>query len=329
MYKWLAILLLLCQSATIGILTSQEAQIGTAKQGIAKSNGSLDRKKETTSQNEDENARKMPTVVVQVQAPQSDTESAERQDDRQIQRQLALYTGLLVVVGALQFAALAGTLWIVRRQAAIMDRQTGIMTTHAGHLENLAVAADASSESTGKTLLEIQRQANLMETQGKLAEKTIVLQFRPRIVVRNARATGLGMEPGKPGICTMESQLVNVGGSPAHIVGGFVSLFSYIAKDARDLQFIDGSKFEISKGTLQPGERSDFEKSMETGTINDSGWMDYYVGKGSGRNLILTGTIWYNDDIGIRRQTSIYRPYDPNTGRFSPKDNSVEQENSD
>jgi hypothetical protein len=252
MLKRLAIFIVLLPLATVGVVCAQS----TPKEGIAKNSLSLNGKKEKASQNEDQDSQKPPSVVIQVEAPKSDADSAERADDRQIQGKLALYTELLVIVGFLQFAALAGTLWIVRRQVEIMDKQTEIMNTHAGHLENLTSAADASTESTGKTLLEIQRQANLMEAQGKLTEKTIVLQFRPKVIIRVVQVKASNVAPlMEQATGTLEIALVNIGQTNAKV---FTAQFEAIAIDfgvsIGNIQVFENSKnltFDLAGGAFE------------------------------------------------------------------------------
>jgi hypothetical protein len=173
------------------------------------------------------------------------------------------------------------------------------------------------------------RSLRAMREQGERENKTIVLQYRPRVIVRNAKATGLGIEAGGPGICTLEFLLVNTGGSPANIIEGSIFLLSYVASDIENIRFIDGPELHIGERVLQAGERSTIkEESMKTGTVNDAQWMLYYSGKNSDRNVLLMGTIWYKDEIGITRQTGLHRLFDPKTGRFEPKTDN-EQEYSD
>jgi len=94
------------------------------------------------------------------------------------------------------------------------------------------------------------RSLRAMREQGERENKTIVLQYRPRVIVRNAKAIGLGIESGSPGVCKLEFLLVNTGGSPAHIIEGSIFLLSYVAGGIDNIQFIDSPKWRFGEGEL-------------------------------------------------------------------------------
>lgn len=101
------------------------------------------------------------------------------------------------------------------------------------------------------------RSLRAMREQGERESKTIVLQYRPKVVVRSARATGLGIEPDVPGVCKLEFLLVNLGGSPAHILdGSSVQLWSYTASNVDNIKFVHGSDVQLEKATLEAGQRT-------------------------------------------------------------------------
>lgn len=209
-----------------------------------------------------------------------------------------VFSLLVTVFSGFQIWLLKLTLNRVSRQAVIANRQAIISLAQVEEMEKVT----------------------------EIQSKTLVLQFRPKVVVRSARATGLGIEPDVAGACKLEFLLVNLGGSPAHIVEGTVQLLSYIASSVDNIQFTDGSTLKLGEGTIAAGQRVPFaEDSMTTGTVNDLEWMHYYRGEISGRQVILIGNIWYKDDIGITRQTSLYRPFDPKTGRFEPRKDSEDE----
>ena len=318
MLKRLAILAVFCPLATVGILCAQ----GTPKQGVTKGSLGLDGKKETASQNKDQDTQKPPSVVVQVETPVSDAESAAHADDRQIQGKLALYTEMLVAVGFLQFVALAGTLWIVRRQVEIMDKQTEIMNTHAGHLENLAIAADASSKATTEIQTAIQKQAELMG-------KTLVLQFRPKVIIRFAGASEFNLaDLGKPATAKVRLNIVNSGGSPAHISVGKVALWwtEMSRSHSRRIEIHEGTERELGEFTLQPGKQCRWEETLDMNAINDLQWVNYHEGLATedNRTLILVGGLYYTDDLSIPRSTGIHRNYDPKMMNFRAADDEGE-----
>src|SRR5271157_2605778 len=134
MRKRQAILAAIGFLATVGILVGQSAPSSTLEQGVSKSHVGQNRQQQDNSQNDDQNATKSPSVIVQISAPQSDNANADHSENLKIERDniriqwfLAGFTGLLVVVGFLQ---------------------ARLLRTHAGHLENLAISANANSEAT-------------------------------------------------------------------------------------------------------------------------------------------------------------------------------------
>jgi hypothetical protein len=208
------------------------------------------------------------------------------------------FGGLVAVFSGFQIWLLKLTLNRVSRQADVANRQAVIMV----------------------------HQVEEMRKVSEIENKTLVLQFRPRVIVRNAKATGLGIEPDIAGVCKLEFLLVNIGGSTAHVMEGCIYFLSVIASDIEHIQFKDGTEWRFGQGSLQPGQRYTLKnESMETGTVNDAEWMLYYSGKSSSRYIILMGTVWYRDEIGIIRQTGLHRVFDVKTGRFEPKKDSEEE----
>jgi hypothetical protein len=124
MLKRLAILAVLGTLATIGILTSQAAPLSAPKQRIEKPDSSQSGQQQATAQNNDQSSPKAPSVVVQV-GTVGNANSADSREDLQIQRELALFTALLVVVGFLQA-------WLLK--------------THGHHLHTIAGVADKQTD---------------------------------------------------------------------------------------------------------------------------------------------------------------------------------------
>jgi hypothetical protein len=222
---------------------------------------------------------------------------------------------LLVIVGALQVWLLRSTLLAIQTQAGHMERQAGIME---GQLE----AMKEAGEQTDKLIEHAERQATA-------ADKTLILQYRPRIAVRNVRVIRANTEIGKSGELTLSCQVVNIGGSAARRITGSVHVFSCVASDVEKIDFIHGEEREFSLDALEPGQRNSYEDTLPTGTVNDEGWFTFYGGETVPRHYVyLWGNVWYFDDLGIPRQTGIYRKFDPKYMRFEPEKDS-EQEYSD
>jgi len=258
---------------------------------------------------------KTPSVIPQASTKLSDGE--ESRENLQIQRELTRYTGLLVLVGFLQALVLGGTLFVVLRQATIMNRQTEIMTTHAGHLERLAGTADTSSKATAEMRTAIQRQAELMQ-------KTLILEFRPRVVIKGGYVEGIqNSDTKEPLGGRIEFVVMNTGGTPAHIFNSeFVA--KVIDYDIPTFNLFEGAA-SIGEVTLQSGEGRtaevpislDLVKELREQVLNQneiqSAWpkLVYFVGK-----------LRYADELGIKRSVGIFRKFDPKERSFVPVKNS-------
>ena len=159
-------------------------------------------------------------------------------EDLRIQRKVADFTLLLVIVGLLQALALLGTLWIAMRQA-------DLMRVHAGHLDKLADAAENNANAASLSAATIERQAGIMDSQLKtmqgqldttmnqLAEmekQTRALERSVQFVVNKERPH-LSFEVGELVLTTspfkhaLESTLTNYGPTDAFIISAKDRLF--------------------------------------------------------------------------------------------------------
>jgi hypothetical protein len=178
------------------------------------------------------------------------------------------------------------------------------------------------------------RQSKLIEKQLEVENKTLVLQYRPRITVRDVRAksftketSGGGIGISKPVRCAMSLQIVNTGGSPAHIVEGDIYLISarrgHDAEEA-EAEVKESTHMGIGERTLQPGQWEIIEFGLDTGIPNDVRWTELYKGASS-HSIVLLGTIWYRDELGIPRKTGLHREYQPKSRIFVRRKDSEEE----
>lgn len=192
----------------------------------------------------------------------------------------------------------------------------------------LVVAGACGIFYAARTLGKLAEQTVEMRKVSDLENKTLILQYRPKIIVRNATAKGFS-EDVREGIriaenvrCIMDFQIVNLGGSPAHIVGGDIYLLSARNVDPKEeIELKESTHIGISERTLQPGQRESIEFRFDTGIPSDARWTEIYKGVSS-HAIFLLGEIWYRDDLNIPRQTGIHRKLDPTTKRFEPKKDS-------
>jgi hypothetical protein len=172
------------------------------------------------------------------------------------------------------------------------------------------------------------RSLRAMREQGERENKAIVLQYRPRIIVRHARALTFSEEIDQKTItisetvrCVVAFQIVNGGGSSAHIVEGDVHLLSVrMGSDKEDAEITESTHIGISPRTLQPGEREPIQFGLDTRISNYA-----FYKSGDTFSVFLIGTIWYRDDLGIPRQTGLHRSYDMKTKLFTPRKDSEEE----
>jgi hypothetical protein len=113
---------------------------------------------------------------------------------------------------------------IMREQANQMASQTRALAESVGVAKQQAEDARKSSSDAAHTaqltLDAISEQAQHMEKQAALAGKTIVLQFRPQIVVRVGKVAIPSVRVGQEPYWIVEFTLINAGGLSCRIVEG-------------------------------------------------------------------------------------------------------------
>jgi len=234
------------------------------------------------------------------------------------------------VIVTIVYTWFAGTTWLaIKRQADTMDAQA----------RKAIEDAASNAAMTQETLAAIKRQADSLDKQaghmaGQLEEmrkareienKTLILQYRPRLIIRNTVTKDYSVTIGQNIKCTVAFQLVNMGGSPAHVIHGEVYLLAVDASDLKDIRISEGNHGEMQERSLQPGERQNFEDLLDSSIVADEEWAAFHQGQNSSHSLYLLGTIWYKDDLGIPRQVGVHRKYDPSNLRFIPQNDSEEE----
>jgi len=127
--------------APVGIAFSgQTAPLGTPKQGVAKQGRGSGAGVPAQSHDDKNAADKVTVIFNQNGTPAPQPDKSKDDEDIRIQRKIANFTAWLVFVGAIQAGALIATLIWIRQQARLMRE-------HAGHLNNLAIAARANAQA--------------------------------------------------------------------------------------------------------------------------------------------------------------------------------------
>jgi hypothetical protein len=233
---------------------------------------------------------------------------------------------LVLVGGAAAWAALK-TLRAIKEQGAIMREQANQMTSQTRALAESVSVAKQQAEDARKsssdaahtaqlTLDAISEQAEHMEKQAALAGKTIVLQFRPKIVVRVGKVAIPSVHLGKEPYWIVEFTLINAGGSSCRIVEGRAKA-AVITSPLPDL-FANAEVFGAIE--LQPGESAKRNAHLSDEVIKavreaDMRWRGE-MGGGIELPVFFVGVLSYEDNIGIRRTMGWYRQYKSGNNSF-------------
>ncbi len=211
---------------------------------------------------------------------------------------------LLVVVGFGGIGVALWTLCFIRKQVGEMTLQRGVMQ---------------------QTLSAIKRQA-------EIADKTIVLQFRPKVIVRG----GYVQKWGEGGLDTPPGGevgfiLVNTGGTPAKITD------SIAAVNYAKTNLLDGGVF-LGNPTLQPGEEwlcqieltEDAAYAIQLTNDRYAEWRDdpsevSTTYRDLGNPLYFVGYVSYTDDLGLSRSTKFLRRYAPESHSFVTVDDAAHE----
>jgi hypothetical protein len=213
----------------------------------------------------------------------------------------------------------------MKKATAAMKESTGEVTKQTAIMKEQVTAAQDQIRVMGNQTLEIQNQATIMERQ-------LVLDKRPKIIIRNLYFTKIqathgfvavsGVQVGST--CMGQFYVVNAGGTNAHIKEIYCESDTYpeVLPMMRPYEGKVGEKVEM---TLAPGQSVPcvFQRDAPL-SIADSDAI--YAAQHIFFRVI--GQIGYTDDLGIYRRTSFCRQYDRGSARFIPEAN-PDYENAD
>jgi len=154
----------------------------------------------------------------------------------------------------------------------------------------------------------------------EIAKKALILEFRPKIIVRSVKL--IEIDGGADGVpdWKVEIALSNTGGTDAHVIPFTVSGEWYDRDRERriaDIGKIGNEGFTLAGGEpkliqIQFAERG-FNISMYTLRVSIQGF-----GKKQYRFPVVYGTIAYRDDLGTTRRTGFRRAWDAKDEVFRP-----------
>ena len=224
------------------------------------------------------------TITIYNQPSSTDNSEAANQHEQEIeiQRQLARFTGWLVLVGFLQFS-------ILGVQARLFFQQKTIMGQHKTSLEDLAKAANESAV-VNKT--------------------TLVATFRPKVIVRS-----ITLKPDK-----ITYIITNQGGTKAHIMSSNITVTDIDSVGGWLPATPPYSETDnvLGKIALEPGDFNDGEIALETGIrerirVESARARSGVADPGS---VYCLGYIQYMDGNMVVRYTAFCRLFNVHRQRF-------------
>jgi hypothetical protein len=222
---------------------------------------------------------------------------------------------VLVLVGIGAVCAAYRTLKAIEGQLAEMKGQREQM---GKQVEAAVLQVRAMQEQITEMSQQTEQSKRLLE----IENKTLILQYRPKIIVRNAQALSFSFDLGMPWECEIRFQITNTGGSTAYIsAGSHIQLGSVIANDIGKIEIKWGDQCPVSPVTLGPGQGITVEDFAATGAMFNLEWENFRQGLEAPprRYLVLTGVIYYTDDLNIPRSSGISRDFESKTSIFTPK----------
>jgi hypothetical protein len=230
---------------------------------------------------------------------------------------------VLTTVGVVGVLTAVVTLRFLRRQLKEMQRQSK-------SIYRSSIAADKALAITDKQITLASAQVELMQKQSDIMERTLVLQHRPKIIVRihYIKTTAVSAINAMP-VGNMQFGIANVGGTEATVIDSRFAV--NLVNDVGAPMFIDNLGW-VEVGTLNAGE-------AKTHTIELSPYINEVLRRtdqnlnnpgfwGEQKLVRFIGIVRYKDRLGIERSTGICRIYQAQVGRFVPIDD-ADQEYSD
>ena len=168
----------------------------------------------------------------------------------------------------------------------------------------------------------LERQTKATEDAVKISQATLDLTFRPKLIVRSLSIYRDADTAGDIRLSRVGYDLVNIGGTVAHIVQREVCVHynkGWGGEDVGNVSDTEKSKEEFS---LKPGEFREEFVELGTEITRRLGHLETRLAQGVNNpvmvgEIFLTGRIEYRDDTGAIRRTAFHRSYNQETKRFS------------
>ena len=158
----------------------------------------------------------------------------------------------------------------------------------------------------------------LIKRQVVSMEKTLTLQFRPKIIVRTGEVhASIVANVGDLPTGTLEYTIANSGGTQARTIKGEVRMRVMDTESASTVYI--GPAMTVEHCILEPGEP--LTKTIELdGRVNEAVLKEDAKLRGAPYNgkrcILFLGSISYTDGTGIERSTAFMRRYNPSIRLF-------------
>jgi hypothetical protein len=168
------------------------------------------------------------------------------------------------------------------------------------------------------------RTLNAIKEQSKIANATLVTQFRPKVIVRSMRLdppSFIYFDRRGDGIWKIELQLMNIGGTVATIQKGLAFFQEYV--DGHPRKELAPFLILEEKFSLRPGERRSLDYALSPEAFRD--YMQVLETSTTLKDKqpcwpICHGAITYRDENGFDRETGFGREWNVKEERFDPLD---------
>jgi hypothetical protein len=277
--KRLAIVGLLIPLATVWIQADHDALKGSPKQGVTKPGSGQSGQQKAEAKDNGSTSPKPPTAVVQPTSPIDDAAKEEARENLQIQRELAVFTGLLVFFGFLQVGTMYWQARLLRRTLNELHTQANWMETQAGHMKD-------QTKILGESVAVAQTSAEAANAQIQIMKE----RERARLAITPTKVTELLY--GWVGYNNILFEVENHGPTSAFNVRGQGYAYSLV---------IGG---ELPKIEAEPFPISDVIKANSVPLTSEAGfWLDDgFLGELNPRDakirVELSGAILYDDILG-------------------------------
>jgi hypothetical protein len=172
------------------------------------------------------------------------------------------------------------------------------------------------------TLGKIERQTKATEDAVKISQAALVSTFRPKLIIRSLRIYPDAATVDDVKRCRVGYDLVNIGGTVAHVVQREVCVHYNKGWGGEDVGNVSNAE-ESEKGfSLKPGEFREEFVELGTEVAQRLGHLEVRLAQGVNNPVMVgeifhTGRVEYRDDTGATRRTAFHRSYNQETKRFS------------